>query len=126
MELDEVERLLEHGERIGFLKPADDPAYLGWILLSKVKPNLRFLQLVTPDDDPKGVAEERRRAEAPYMLLRVELKRSVHEAGDYETEQDYRQKESFWFRSLDEVEGQLTQWGYSLAEAMDARELDAP
>jgi len=126
MELDEVERLLEQGGRVGFIKPTNDPNYLGWILLWKVKANQRLLEILDEADDPIRVKEERRRQREPYLLLRIELKRSVHEAGDYETEKDYRQKDKFWFSSLDDVEKHLVAWGYSLKHARPARELDAP
>jgi hypothetical protein len=95
-------------------------------LVSKVKTNTRYLELVGEAEAPLQVAEERRREKQPYLLLRIELKRSVHEAGDYETEGDYRMKDRFWFSTLSDLAEQLTAWGYSLEDAIGARELDAP
>lgn len=126
MDFCELEGLLDRKESVGFRKPTDDPEYLGWILVRKLEANPRLLELFDESEAPELVREERRRQHEPYLVLRIELKRSVHEAGDYETEQDYRQKEQLWFGSLADVEKQLAQWGYSLEDARNARELDAP
>src|SRR5688572_12402442 len=126
MMFDEIEDLLDSGFRVGFEKPTDDPEYVGWILVSKVKPNERLLQVMSEEDSPELIREERRRQSEPYFLMKIELKRSVHEAGAYETESDYRQNEKYWFSDLKHVAEQLREWGYSLEEAKEARELDAP
>jgi hypothetical protein len=124
--LDRLEELLDRGERLGFAKPTGDDEYLGWILIAKVKANVRLLELFSGDHDDVRVEEEKRRLKRPYMVLQIELKRTVHEAGDYETDADYRQKERLWFANLEEVAEQLRDWGYDLHEARGARELDAP
>lgn len=126
MRRDEIESLLERGFRVGFVKPTEDPEYLGWILLSKHRANERILEAITERDAPPIVAEEKRRRERPYLLLAIELRRTVHESGDYETERDFRQNEKLWFSSLHDVAIQLSQWGYSLEAAREAREIDAP
>jgi hypothetical protein len=126
MTLDEVERLLERGDRVGFLKLTDDPAFLGWILVSKLKPNLRMLEVLDEAEAPELLREERRRKDQPYLVLTIELNRRVHEDGGYETEGDYRMKHRLWFPDLRTVESQLVAWGYSLDRAKEASELDAP
>lgn len=123
---EQVEQLLDQGERVGFTKPTSDAQYLGWILIAKVMADLRLLEVLSEEEDPRRVQEEKRRLEKPYLVLQIELKRAVHEAGDYETEADYRQKDRLWFASLEDVARQLSAWGYDLREARGARELDAP
>ena len=126
MTFDEVERLLDAGFRAGFRKPTNNVDYLGWIIISKHKPNMRILELFDESEHPELVREERWYQREPYLVLVIELKRSVHEAGDYETEGDYRQKDAYRYGSLSEVESQLQKWGYSFEQARETRELDAP
>jgi hypothetical protein len=126
MDSEEAEQLLDQGFSIGFTKPTDDPAYLGWITISKVKPSSRLLEVLSEDEAPDAVREERRRQREPYLVLVVELRRDVHESGDYETESDYRQKDRHWFSDLSAAARLLESWGYSLRDAREARELDAP
>lgn len=126
MTLDEVDRLLERGNRMGFIKPTDDLDFLGWIIVSKIKPNERLLEILEEAEAPELVREERRRRDRPFLVLTIELDRKVHEAGGYESEGDYRMKERLWFPDLLAVQTQLLAWGYSLNQARDARELDAP
>lgn len=118
--------MLDHGQRVGFVKQTGDSEYLGWIVLSKLKPNRRLLEVLGHDRDSVCVAEERRREREPYLLMVIELKREVHEAGAYETEEDYRQKDKYWFANLADVERKLDEWGISLSDGREARELDAP
>jgi hypothetical protein len=126
MTVNEIERLLDSGFRVGFEKATGAEEYLGWILVSKMKPNARILQLIAESEAPDLIREERRRESQPYMVLNIELKRSVHETGGYETEADYRLKERFWFGTLEDVAKQFSAWGFSLEQAKEARELDAP
>lgn len=126
MDFYELEQLLERGERVGFVKPTDDLDYLGWILIAKIKANQRFLGLVTENDAPERFREERRRSREPYLLLQLELKRSVHEEGGYETEADYRQKDRLWFATLDDLAQNLQESGFDIRNARLARDLDAP
>lgn len=126
MNIEWIERMLEQGERVGFRKPLDGADFVGWVLVAKVKANARLLELVSEDEDPLAVAEERRRLERPYLVLDIELNRKVHDDGAYETESDYRRKDRQWFASLRDVELHLKEVGYALSEAKSARELDAP
>jgi hypothetical protein len=127
MDLKDVEEALARGVRLGFRKETDDPEYLGWVLVSKLKANDRILELFPEEEGrPKVVSEEQRRRARPYLVRRIELKRSVHESGEYESEADYRLHEKYWHGSLLAVQQQLTSWGLWLEEAKDSRELDAP
>jgi hypothetical protein len=126
MTLNEIEVLLSGGFRVGFEQPSQDDEYIGWILVSKIVAKERILELLDEDEAPDLVREQARRRTEPYLLERLELKRSVHEGGDYETESDYRQKDQYWFGSLHEVAARLALWGYRLEDAREARELDAP
>ncbi len=122
----EIERLLESGIRLGFSIPLEDPEYLGWVLVTRLKPNPRVLELIDESDAPRAVARERQIERTPFLVLVLELRRDVHEAGGYETEEDYRRKDRYWFASLDEVEARLREWELELADAKDGREIDAP
>jgi hypothetical protein len=126
MEGQEIEAMIDKGLRVGFIKPTMNPEYLGWILLTKLTPNRRLLEVLTAEEAPELVAEEHRREREPYFLLVIELRRDVHEAGDYETEADYRQKDKYWYASLDDVAKKLAEWGFELEDARGSRELDAP
>ena len=126
MQRRDVERLLDLGIRLGFAKPVQDPDYLGWILVLRQKPNPRVRELLNEEEAPSVIAREERIKRTPFLVLVLELRRDVHEAGGYENEADYRRKERYWFANLDEVEAQLTEWGYALENARDSRELDAP
>lgn len=126
MNFETLERVLHKEETVGFVKPTGDPEYLGWILIRKHKANNRILELIEPSDNPHIVAKEEQLQREPYMILCIELKRSVHEAGVYETQDDYRLMDRYRFSSLVEVERQLAEWGYSLADARYSRDIDAP
>ncbi|WP_437287729.1 hypothetical protein [Sorangium sp. So ce406] len=126
MDRQEIDAMLDQGQRVGFVKQTSDPEYLGWIVLSKLNPNRRLLEVLGHDSDSVYVAEERRREREPYLLMVIELKREVHDAGGYETEEDYRRKDRYWFATLEDVERKLGEWGMSLSDGREARELDVP
>src|SRR5438477_3865770 len=83
----QLEYYLKRGNTVGFEMPTGDPEYLGWILISKQEPNARLLGLFTEEEESYWlIRKEHRKLTHPYFVHRFELKRSVHEAGDYETE----------------------------------------
>lgn len=116
--------MLDRGIVVGFVKPTDDPRFLGWILIKKLTVNPRIIDLFS-EHEPPG-REERERLAMPYLVTHLEIDRAVHESGEYETEDEYRQKVRFRFSTLEEVEAHLHGLGLLLRDARDARLIDAP
>ena len=58
MKREDLERYLERGDLLGFVKQTVSDAYLGWILLNKLKPHDRYLSLLAPSDEPEFVAKQ--------------------------------------------------------------------
>jgi hypothetical protein len=122
----EVERLLDAGFRLGVTKPVDSPDYLGWVLVSQHRPSPRLKSILDPAEHSELLEEQRQREVAPYLILNLELRRSVHESGDYETEEDYRMKTKTWCRDINEVQAALQKLGVELSQLCEAREIGAP
>jgi hypothetical protein len=124
----EIQGLLDSGLSLGVRKALDSPDYLGWILLSKHRLNPRLKEILDESEPEHAhrLEKERRRELAPYLILDIELSRSVHEAGGYETEDDYRKKVATWCRDLEHVETVLKELGVELHQLRESRELDAP
>lgn len=126
MTLKELQVLLDRGLRLGVVKPTDSPDWLGWILVSKHPSNPRFREVLDELEHAHLLEEQRRRDLAPYLVLNIELKRSVHEEGNYETEDDYRMKTESWCTDLPHVQDVLRSFGVELWQLHDSREIDAP
>ena len=122
----EVEALLDAGLRLGVTKPVDSSDYLGWIVVSKHPSNPRIIGIVVESEHAHLLEEQRQRELAPYLILNVELNRSVHETGAYETEADYRMKERTWCKDLKHVEEMLRRLGVTFDQLRESREIDAP
>jgi hypothetical protein len=45
MRREDLESYLARGNKLGFVKETSDPAYLGWIMVSKEEPNERALEV---------------------------------------------------------------------------------
>ena len=126
----------------GFSTPTDSPDYLGWILVGRrsrgpltledVEPNssvhATLLNLLEkrPEVYMRLVEEKRDAQECPFMALVLELNKAVHESDADHEEEDYRKREVYYFRSLQEVEQLLNKLGYSIANIKGSREIDAP
>src|ERR1051325_9551112 len=104
MKREDLERYLERGDHLGFKKETGTDEYLGWILLSKQKPDERYLSLVEAGEEPEFVAKQEKIRQKPYQVLVQELKRDVYESDRYETNEDYRMNECHRFPTLNEVE----------------------
>lgn len=126
MRRDDLARYLERGNVLGFTKQTDGPDYLGWILLQKMKPQDRYLQLLKPGEEPEFVAEQELYRSRPYQVRVIELDRNVHESDRYETEDDYRLHKQYYFSSLDEVEEFVASFGHTLENIKWRIEIDAP
>lgn len=128
MDSKELERKLEAGQRWGFTKQTSDADYLGWVLLRKRKP--RPVPPFDLSEKPEqyrqymSLVEEIR--QLPYHVHIVELRRDVHERGDYETSEDQRLLENYYFPNLDQTITFLEGMGFGLDQIRPAFELDAP
>jgi hypothetical protein len=123
---EDIQSMLDRGLRLGVVKPMDTAEYLGWILVSKHSPDPRRNALLDGIEDASAFAEQQEREVAPYLILNIELKRSVHESGDYETEKDYRMKTKTWCRDLEHVRHVLDGLGFGLNDLRQSNQLDAP
>jgi len=121
-----IDASLAAGLRLGVIFDSENSDYLGWVLLKKHKPNEGILRNFSDQKDSALYHEEYQSIQKPYLLMIVELKKSVHESGDYETDQDYRRKDIHRYSSLTEVEAVLHKLGYTLGDLKDSREIDAP
>src|ERR1044071_9691399 len=98
-QFEHIEAMLEKGTRLGFRKPTSDDLYTGWIILYKVAPHQITTRTGALDPVADGHIIEKHQANElyirlhPYTVLLLELRRDVHERGDYETNSDYRLKE---------------------------------
>ena len=128
MDKDELEQHLKRGEQWGFVKPTDDDNYLGWILLRKRRctPVSPFDCNAEPERYANWMEQSSDAQERPYHLLVIELRRDVHEAGDYESSEDYRLRQNYYFSSLDEVDYEVQRLGFSLRNALPRSQLNAP
>ncbi|MBD2300627.1 hypothetical protein [Nostoc sp. FACHB-190] len=125
----ELNKKLNNGEQWGFKKDTNDPEYLGWILINKL-PKLSF----TPKKEDYleeylyliKVREAEKREKTPYHVIIKELRRDVHESGKYETGDDIRQKDNYYFSCIDDVEKFMHELGYSFDNIKHRVEIDAP
>jgi hypothetical protein len=119
MTVEYIDRRLERGEQMGFTIPTQSDDYLGWILVSKRKPNERFLEIAVRGEDESTdliIQQEELLRQRPYQLLVLEIKREVHGSGRYPAGDDQRLKESYQFVTLEEVGAFVAQYGLKLEE----------
>lgn len=130
MDIESLEKKLSKGEQWGFKKELEVPDYLGWILLVKRKPPIIHTRdAYQPEEEEiytSLVELHEKLGKTPYQILNLELRREVHESDAYETEEDYRFKQSLYFANLQEVEDFLSDLGYNLSDIKHRSEIDAP
>ncbi|MDY6781851.1 MAG: hypothetical protein SW833_04740 [Cyanobacteriota bacterium] len=128
MNIEDLEKKLDRGEEWGFRKVVDNSDYLGWVLLAKRKPPIVFPKETYETEETyislREWSEKLKRT--PYHILVLELKREVHESGDYEDNDDYRQRESYYLSTLQEVEEFIENLGYSLQNIQFSGDIDPP
>ena len=129
MDKSELEKKLNNGQQWGFIKETDSDEYLGWILINKFP---KFLFTPKREDYSEefiylgAVEEAQKRENTPYHVIIKELRRDVHESGEYETGDDVRQKDNYYFGTIDEVEKFIEELGYSFDNIKNRSEIDAP
>lgn len=128
MTREQLEKHLANGQVWGFIKETGSADYLGWILVSKSK--VMLVPHFEPSENPTAYRKWQERNERvranPYTLSVKELRRDVHERGDYEDNADYRMRKSWHFATLEEVEEALQTYGKTLADILPASEIDLP
>jgi len=122
----DLDQFLNKGYQLGFVKSTDDPQFLGWILLQKVEPDDRYVGLLQPGEEPEYMARQELYRSNPYLVRVVELKRDVFENDRYETEDDYRLHQRYYFSNLDEVEKFVASFGDTLEDIKWLTEINAP
>jgi hypothetical protein len=126
MRLEDLERFLERGYELGFVKQTGSDDYLGWILLSKQKPNERALSILLPGEEPEYVAHQELIRQKPYHVRVVEISRAAHESDGYGSNEDYRQNDNHYFANLEEVERFVQVFGHALSAIQWRIDIDAP
>src|SRR5689334_22825570 len=122
----ELEFFLDRGDSLGFQMATGTDDYLGWILLSKRKPNERLLSLLQPNEEPQFVSEQEAIRRQPYQVLVQELRFDVYQSDEYETNEDFRLNQCYRFANLDEVEEFVQQFGHTLIQIKWPVEINAP
>ena len=121
-----LERFLERGETLGFIKETNNQAFLGWILLSKQKLPERHLELITANEETQVVKKQDKISVKPYQIRVLELSREAYEKEDYASDEVYHLNENYRFSNLDEVEEFIKIFGYSLEEIKWPIDIGAP
>jgi len=128
MTIDELKIELDKDEQWGFVKATEDSNYLGWVLLSK-----RFIPPPESVGDPRDgdvyfqLKEHRKECEEkPYHIAVRELRRDAHESEDYESNEDYRVIENYYYSTLSEAVKKIEEMGYDINNIENGRKIDAP
>lgn len=126
LNLDQLDQLLSRGHELGIRYQPDDPECYGWILVRRDRPDTSHSTWLTRGNDPKFLAQQARILERPFTVRLLELLRSVHDAGDYEDNDDYRKYEWHHFKNLEDVTEFLGSLGHTIHELKWQRDIDAP
>ena len=125
MNKEHLEHFLDKGFELGCRNPVKDPHRLSWILISKVKPEDRYLSLLEPGEEPEFVARQELLRKRPYQVQLVEVGKAAHESG-HARERDCVFNDVLYMGSLDEVEEFLHKFGNALEDIKWRHEIDAP
>jgi hypothetical protein len=121
---------IERGKKLGFTLPPTHADGIAWVLVSKASVNERLLELFSGDDADTAkdiVAKELENQRRPYTVQHYELRREVHESGDYGAPEDVLVNDIRRFATLEEAGAYLRErWGLDLDDAQDRAAIDAP
>ena len=121
---------IERGKQRGFTLPPTHADGIAWVLVSKASVNERLLEIFSGDDEDSAqriVAEQLENRRRPYIVQLYELRRAIHESGDYGAPEDVLVNDIRRFATLDEVAAYLRErWGLDLDDAQDRAAIDAP
>jgi hypothetical protein len=129
MKTSEIKKKLDNGEQWGFIKETDSEEYLGWVLINKMLP-MRLVPRKEDYEDEESYSLVMKRynqsLNQPYHVLIYELKRDVHERGGYETGDDVRLNDNYYFTSIEKLENFINELGYGFENIKHRLEIDAP
>jgi hypothetical protein len=128
MHLEDIEKSLEKGLQLGIKISTDNPDYLGWILVRKrhIPPVWDKKAYESEEEYIKKIELAEIATKFPYHIIYMELKKDVHEKGDYETENDYRKWVNHYLTSIFEVKATFERYGYKVEDLKPRWEIDAP
>jgi hypothetical protein len=128
MKLFELEKHLCRGEQWGFRKPTNSPEYLGWVLIAKRQLPTVWAKAAYDNDQSYSRAVEKHNdaQKTPYHVRVLELRRDIHESEGYESREDYRVSENYYFETLGEVKEFVESCGLTLEKVQSRSALDAP
>lgn len=121
----DLERYLDRGDELGFIKPMSNDDRLGWVLLCKQKPNDRYLSLLKPGEEVKYTGAQEAIRQKPYLLNIIELDRKFYDLEDFD-EDDYSVNELYRFSNLDDVKNFLSNRDLDLSEIKWRIDIKAP
>ena len=117
MKREELEFFLDNkGYSLGFLEQSPDRIFVAWMLLSKRKPNERVLSILTPEEEPEFVKQQELYRERPYQVLRLEYRREEPIDLEDDIDDDALLREVHYFRTLDEVQDYVADFGHALED----------
>jgi len=114
------------GYSLGFREESPDRTFMAWILLSKRKPNERVLSMLGPGEEPEYVTKQELFRERPYQVLRLEYRRDVPIDIDDEIDDDELLREVHYFRTLDEVQEYVGDFGHALEDIKWRHDINPP
>ena len=97
---------------------------VGWIILSKRFPNLRFFEIVKEWEAPEKYKAQMKIKEEPYLVWIAQMKRENFESDKFPCEDDYLLNTSYSFKTLEDVDGFLKEMGYELSGIKWAADVD--
>jgi hypothetical protein len=128
MDIESLSKHLNNGEQWGFRTSPDSSEYLGWVLISKRNPAVIFPYHASQDMARyERLAEESAETKMrPFHVSVRELKKTVHESGEYESTEDYRVRDNYYFSTLEEVLNFLSSKHLQLEDINSRFDIDAP
>ena len=127
MKREELEFFLDKKEySLGFLEQSPDRTFVAWILLKKRKPNERLLSILEPGDEPELVSKQELYRERPYEVQRLEYRRDEPIDIEDDIDDDALLREIHYFRTLDEVEDYVADFGHALEDIKWRTEIHPP
>jgi len=128
MNIGDLSKHLNNGERWGFRTNPDSLDYLGWVLISKRTPPViypyHFSQSIERHE--RLVKEAAELKACPFHVSVLELNRTVHESGVYESTEDYRVRDNHYFATLEEALMFFESQHLNLKDIKSGFDIDAP
>lgn len=114
------------GYSLGFLEQSADRRFVAWMILSKRKPNERVLSILAPGEEAEYVREQELYRERPYQLQRIEHRSEEPIDIENDIDEDALLREVHYFRTLDEVQAYVADFGHALEDIKWLNEINPP